>query len=75
MAITVDPIIVENDNFTSADSPFVLDAKSFFDNKNAKSISITNDGLGSILVQVSKINGNFGDIKTLKPADVFGPCC
>lgn len=71
MSHNPNPIILQDNDFTSSDSPFIVDVKPFFDNQNASGISVANDGKGDIVVQTSKTNGNFGDEMLLKEGDVY----
>ncbi len=71
MAHNPNPIILQDRDFTSGDSPFILDVKPFFNNQNASGISVANDGLGDITLQISKENSNFGDEIILEAGDVY----
>ena len=51
MANVKDPIIIEDTNFTAAESPFVIDLQSFFQERSARAYFIRNGGPGDFILQ------------------------
>lgn len=65
-----DTVSYEDTNFTSADSPAVLDVKTDL-GMNGSRGSLTNMGPGDFLVEISADSVNYGGQHTLSAGEVF----